>query len=75
MDAVVKRKIRSPRRESNPTNSDRPIDRLSYHGSHYWKGMKQFSEAHALLKLLNHELRLSRHTATIGGGGGAANKY
>jgi hypothetical protein len=38
LDAVVKRKIPSPRREWNPKNPDRParspaLYRLSYHGS------------------------------------------
>jgi hypothetical protein len=33
LDAVVKRKIPSPRRESNPDRPARSLYRLSYHGS------------------------------------------
>jgi hypothetical protein len=59
LDAVVKRKIRSPRWESNPKNPDRPVRspalyRLSYHGSAQTKSHKAYQNIPSALTNISH---------------------
>jgi hypothetical protein len=53
LDAVVKRKIPNPRRESNPRTAARipALYRLSYHGYKYWShGVRNKTSSYRALK-------------------------